>query len=363
MKTRHLLSGLAVAAMLVQPSLAMSRSMEAAPAPLYPVTPYIAEKGVETVYPSVAGKFLVFGQRKGHDYSVNRVSKSSPNTSHYKLKPLAKIDDMRFGVAIEDGSIGYVSNRVGPTSAWMWQGKGDGQVAIGSLATFRGGLAPFNLNASSDGKVWCFDSTFDKQRYNQMLNEFSKISHFELVGQQWRTYNSDSFRHKQGYNATKTGNKNKFDAPLLYVFSRHNSQLVMIPNAFNGAISPNGEKVAFVRETNGNYDLWMQDIDGGDLMQLTSSQFGDFEPAWSPDGKKLLFVSNRDSAGDVTRTSIYMLEISSNRITRLTNAPKVTDGGPAWLNSNTVLFHSNRSLANTNSGTGSNWNIWKLDIK
>ncbi|WP_100277834.1 TolB family protein [Mariprofundus aestuarium] len=364
MKTRHLLSGLAVAAMLVQPSIALSRSMEASPAPLYPVAPYIVDKGVESVYPSVAGQFLVFGQRsKGDEYTVNRVSKSSPSSSRYQLKPLAKIDNMRFGVAIKDGSIGYVSNRVGPTSAWMWQGKGDGQVAIGSLATFRGGLAPYNLNASSDGKVWCFDTTFEKQRYNQMLNEFSHFPHHELVGQQWRTYDSDNFRIKTGYLATKAGKKNKFDAPVLYVFSRQNSQLVMVPNAFDGAVSPDGKSVAFVRETNGNYDIWMQDVDGSDLVQLTNSEYGDFEPAWSSDGKMLLFVSNRDSGGDVHKTSIYMLEISSNRETRLTNSPKATDGGPAWLDSNSIVFHSNRSLTNANGGTSSDWNIWKLDIK
>jgi len=363
MKTRHLLSGLAIAVMLIQPSITLARSMEASPAPLYPVTPYIAEKSIDTIYPSVAGEFLVFGQVKREGFSVVRTSKYSPDTSQYKLKKLALVDDMRYGVAVNDGSVGYVSNRVGPISAWMWQGRGDGQVAIVSQASYSGGLTPYHLNASPDGKVWCFDSTYQKLRYNQMFAEFIKFGHYELIGQQWRTYDSDSFRKKSGYMATQTGKNNKFDPPVLYTFQRNNSQLVMIPNAFDGAISPDGKKVAFVRETNGNYDIWMQDVDGSDLLQLTSSQYGDFEPAWSPDGKKLLFVSNRDSDGDVLKTSIYILEISSNRETRLTNSPRATDGGPAWLNSNTVLFHSNRNLANANGGTGSNWNIWKLDIK
>lgn len=363
MKIKHVMTLLTTAVVLVQPATASGRTMQPAPAPLYQMTPYIAEKGVESVYPSVAGEFLVFGQRKDSEFSVFRVSKNTPNSSRYKMKKLALNDSMRYGVAISDGSIGYVTNRVGPISAWMWQGKGDGQVAIGSLATYRGGIAPFHLNASSDGQVWCFDTTFQKSRYNQMLSEFSKFPHYELVGQQWRSYDSDNFRHKAGYNPTRTGKLNKFDGSVLYVFSRQNGQLVMIPNAFNGAISPDGKRVAFVREVNGNYDLWMQNIDGGDLIQLTSSEFGDFEPAWSPDGKKILFVSNRDSGGDVLKTSIYMLELSSNRITRLTNAPKATDGGPVWLNKTAVLFHSNRDLNAPQAKTGFSWNIWKLDIR
>ena len=229
------------------------------------------------------------------------------------------------------------------------------------MATYRGTIAPFHLNASSDGQVWCFDSTFQKARYNQMLNEYASASHWELVGQQWRTYSSDNFRQKLGYNPTKTGQDNKFEAPVLFTFVRKSSQLVMIPNAYNGAISPDGGKVAFVRETEGNYDIWMQNINGGDLTQLTSSPYGDFEPSWSPDGQRLLFVSNRDSAGDVRNTSIYMLNIANNRIQRLTNA-SATDGGPAWLDNKTVVFHSNRNLQSPQSSTGSNWNIWQLKL-
>ncbi len=363
MRLRYVLSLITVVAILIQPSLVSAKRFNKVPQPLFSISPYVADRGVETVYPSVAGKFVVFGQRKAGDFSVVRASKAAPNTSRYVLKKLALHDSMRYGVAIEDGSIGYVTNRVGPISAWMWQGKGDGQVAIGSMATHWGGVAPFHLNASSDGKVWCFDSTFQKSRYNQMLIEFAKYPHSELVGQQWRTYDFDSFRYKAGYAKTKTGKLNKLDGPVLYVFSRESGQLVMIPNAFNGAVSPDGKRIAFVRETHGNYDIWMQDIDGSDLMQLTSSEYGDFEPAWSPDGKRLLFVSNRDSGGEVTRTSIYMVDIPSNRVARLTNSPVATDGGPAWYDSNTVLFHSNRSLKDINGDTGASWNIWKLDIR
>ena len=332
-------------------------------APLFPVAPFIAEPGYDSIYPSVAGDFLVYGKRQGGVFDVVRVSRQSPAGSSYKINPMSKINkDIRYGVAVEDGSIGYVSNRVGPISAWMWQGKGEGHVAIGNLAVYRGGLAPYHLNASRNGQVWCFDSTFEKVRYNQMLNEFEKFPHHELMGQQWRSYNSDHFRYKQGYQATETGNENKLDPPALFVYSRKTAQMVMIPNAFNGAISPDGKRIVFVRETDGNYDLWMQEIDGSELVQLTTSKYGDFEPAWSPDGKKLAFISNRDAKGDVRATSVYMLDLSSNRITRLTNGHGVTDGGPAWLDNRSVVFHSDRDLKKPQQGTSSTWNVWKLSL-
>jgi hypothetical protein len=352
--------------MMVQPLFAAGYGVDGrntAPEPLYPVSPLIAEKGFDSLYPSVAGDFIVYGKRKGDTYHVVRVSRHSPEGSSYQIKAMSSINnDVRYGVAINDGSIGYVSNRVGPISAWMWQGQGEGHVAIGNMATYRGGIAPFHLNASADGKVWCFDSTFQKKRYNVMLNEFSKYPHHELMGQQWRTYHSDHFRYKQGYYPTQTGTRNKFDPPVLFIFSRKTNELVMIPNAYDGAISPNGRRIVFVRETNGNFDLWMQDIDGSELVQLTSSKYGDFEPAWSPDGKKLVFISNRDTQGDVRKTSVYTLELANNSIRRLTNAKSATDGGPVWFDEHTVVFHSNRSLENPQKGTSNGWNIWKVRL-
>jgi hypothetical protein len=349
-----------------QPLFAASNGIngrDTAPKPLYPVSTLIAEEGVDSLYPSIAGDFMVYGKRKGDTYNVVRVSKHSPKGSSYQIKAMSAINkDVNYGVAISDGSIGYVSNRVGPISAWMWQGQGEGHVAIGNMATYRGGIAPFHLNASIDGQVWCFDSTFQKKRYNVMLNEFSKYPHREMMGQQWRTYHSDHFRYKQGYYPTQTGTKNKYDPPVLFVLSRKTNQLVMIPNAYDGAISPDGRRVVFVRETDGNYDLWMQDVDGSELVQLTSSEYGDFEPAWSPDGEQLVFISNRDAEGDVRKTSIYTLELANNSIRRLTNAKRATDGGPAWFDEHTVVFHSNRSLKEPQKRTQTGWNIWQVKL-
>jgi len=330
---------------------------------LYPVSPLIADKKVDALYPSVAGDFLVYTKHAGvGEYGVARVSKYSPASSERSIKPIALEEAIRFGVAVSDGSIGYVSDRLGPISAWVWQSQGDGQVAIANMATYRGGLAPFHLNASLDGRVWCFDSTLDKNRYNQLLNDFTRVAHDQLQGQQWRIYDSNNFQHKTGYAATKTGNTNKFNPPVLFTFDRKSSQLVMINNAFDGALSPDGRRIAFVREIDGNYDIWVQDVQGGELTQLTNSQFGEFEPAWSPDGNKLLFVSNRDSKGDVLKTSIYMMDLTNNRVERLTNAPQATDGGPAWLDKNTVVFHSNRDIKNPQTSTQSGWNIWQLKL-
>lgn len=334
------------------------------PEPLYPVSQLIEEKSAELVYPSVAGDFLVYDRRKGiDDYSVMQVSARSLQAGGTEIKPTTLNEAVRYGVAITDGSVGYVSSRLGPISAWMKQAHGDGHIAIANFGSFRGSLAPEHLHASPDGRIWCFDATTEKMRYNELLNEFGSVSHWELLGQGWRIYDSNNYRYKAMYKATKAGSRNKFSPPSLFLFDRSSSQLTMIPNAFDGAVSPDGRKVAFVRETDGNYDLWVQGIDGSGLTQLTTNVYGDFEPAWSPDGSRLAFVSNRDSEGDVRHTSIYVMDLKSYRIERVTNAPRATDGGVAWLDAQTLLFHSDRDAKKPQAKTTSHWSIWQVKLQ
>jgi Tol biopolymer transport system component len=52
------------------------------------------------------------------------------------------------------------------------------------------------------------------------------------------------------------------------------------------AVSQNGTRVAFVRQSEG---IWVMDVDGTGLTQLTTNA-SDMEPSWFPDGNKLVFT-------------------------------------------------------------------------
>jgi WD40 repeat protein len=57
------------------------------------------------------------------------------------------------------------------------------------------------------------------------------------------------------------------------------------------AISPDGSKLVFYSNANGNYDIYTVNMDGTNIQQLTTDPGADKEPLFSPDGSKIIWIS------------------------------------------------------------------------
>jgi dipeptidyl aminopeptidase/acylaminoacyl peptidase len=97
-------------------------------------------------------------------------------------------------------------------------------------------------------------------------------------------------------------------------------------------ISPDGQRVAFVvttmDEERDEYlsNIWVVDWKGGKPRRFTSGRKRDTSPRWSPDGKWLAFVSERDGA---RRPQLHVIPADGGEPTRLTELENgVSD--PAW---------------------------------
>jgi Tol biopolymer transport system component/DNA-binding winged helix-turn-helix (wHTH) protein len=88
--------------------------------------------------------------------------------------------------------------------------------------------------------------------------------------------------------------------------------------------SPDGSRIAFASNRAGPWNIWMQDSDGSNLVQVTNLADAVYGPNWSPDGKKLAFDLKR-----LGRHEIYVVDIS-DRVPRklVTNIPQISS--PTW---------------------------------
>ena len=65
---------------------------------------------------------------------------------------------------------------------------------------------------------------------------------------------------------------------------------------YNPAFSPDGKRVAFSALTGGVLDLFVYTPETGALQRLTDDPFADLDPEWSPDGREIVWVTDRFSS-------------------------------------------------------------------
>ena len=81
-------------------------------------------------------------------------------------------------------------------------------------------------------------------------------------------------------------------------------------------------------------DIYVINADGSGLTQLTTNPATDFDPAWSPDGSKIAFRSQRDGNDE-----IYVMNADGSGQTILTDGPE-TGHSPEWSPDGKVVFPS-----------------------
>ena len=61
--------------------------------------------------------------------------------------------------------------------------------------------------------------------------------------------------------------------------------------------SPDGRLIAYSSDRAGNFDIWVQQADGSNPVQVTKNPAHDWQPDWSPDGRQIVFRSERGRGG------------------------------------------------------------------
>jgi len=103
------------------------------------------------------------------------------------------------------------------------------------------------------------------------------------------------------------------------------------------AWSPDGKRIAYVSFESRNSTIWLQDILTGNRTKVADNPGINSAPAWSPDGTRLAMTLSKDGNPD-----IYIMHLATKTLQRLTFNQAI-DTEPAWSqDGNTIAFTSDR---------------------
>jgi len=129
----------------------------------------------------------------------------------------------------------------------------------------------------------------------------------------------------------------------LYTLETGKIETVVSDPSFDGdpSFSPDGKRIAFVSGRDGNQEIYVQDTDGSHLQRLTNHPAHDAFPTFSPDGTQIAFNSNREGEN----SDIYIMNADGSDARRLTDWKSDEQTSPgSWSPDGTRLFFiSNRS--------------------
>src|SRR5262245_1998955 len=122
--------------------------------------------------------------------------------------------------------------------------------------------------------------------------------------------------------------------------------------------SPDGKQIVFCSNRDGNLELYIMDADGKNIRKLTNApgcyNGGTF---FSPDGKRVIFRSDRKQKHS---QQLYVINADGTRERALTDALNGVFWGPYWYKDNQHLVYAGAD--HSNPEVRPNYDIWWMDV-
>lgn len=92
------------------------------------------------------------------------------------------------------------------------------------------------------------------------------------------------------------------------------------------AVSPDGRKIAYWSQADGDFEIYVINADGSGKKQLTQNKGNDSLPAWSPDGKYIYYLSDQDGKG----WAVMVMSANGSNPRKVIGVGASSDPGRGW---------------------------------
>ena len=148
----------------------------------------------------------------------------------------------------------------------------------------------------------------------------------------------------------------------IFVMGRTGEGVRRVTNeGFNPAWSPDGLRLVYGMESAGltplngelRSELWVVPVEGGDPRRVSASDRDALDPSWSPNGFRIAYTARGTTGGDTAGMDIQTIPAAGGESVRVTE-DRASDWSPAWSGDGQHLyFVSNR---------GGSMNLWRVPI-